>query len=116
MQQLQDIGVEWFSAFFNALLDSGLAPADGATSITMPIYKNKRGPAECTNYRPILLLSNTIKIVERIIDQRKREISEVTTNQCAFVEGSGDTDAVFVARRLMEKPRGREKTVASCLS
>ena len=43
-----------------------------------------------------------MKIFERVIDARIRNIAKVTPNQCGFVKGSGTTDAIHAVRRLIE--------------
>ncbi|CAD6188194.1 unnamed protein product [Caenorhabditis auriculariae] len=50
-----------------------------------------------------------MKIFERILDKRIRNIAKVTSNQCGLVRGCGTTDAIHAARILFEKHR--EKNV-----
>lgn len=52
-----------------------------------------------------------MKIFERILDARLRQISTITANQCGFVKGSGTTDAIHAARLLVEKHREKKLTV-----
>uniref|UniRef100_A0A914WWF1 Reverse transcriptase n=1 Tax=Plectus sambesii TaxID=2011161 RepID=A0A914WWF1_9BILA len=41
LRKLRSAATTWLIAFFNAMVDSGRAPAEWATSITVPIFKNK---------------------------------------------------------------------------
>lgn len=109
LEELQDTATKWLTDFFNAVVKIDRAPTDWSTSITVPIFKNKGDPATCSNYRPIRLLCHTMKIFERILDQRIREIVRLKINQCGFVKGTGTTDAIFAARQLMEKHREKQK-------
>ncbi|VDO64051.1 unnamed protein product [Heligmosomoides polygyrus] len=69
-------------------------------STTIPIWKKKGNPADCSNYRPILLLSHGMKIFERNVDGRIRDIVQLSSSQCGFVAGCGTVDAVHAARLL----------------
>ena len=65
----------------------------------------------CRNYRGIKLLSHTMKLWERIIDQRLRDIVSILDGQFGFKPGVGTTDAIFVIRTLCEKYREGNKPV-----
>ncbi|VDO18461.1 unnamed protein product, partial [Heligmosomoides polygyrus] len=80
-------------------------------STTIPIWKKKGSHADCSNYRPIRLLSHSMKIFERILDRRIREIVRLSDNQCGFVSGCGTIDAIHAARLLVEKHREKQKPV-----
>ncbi|KFD56795.1 hypothetical protein M513_02472, partial [Trichuris suis] len=81
------------------------------TSITIPIWKGKGDIADCSTYRPIRLTSHTLKILERIIDARVRDIIHITNNQHGFRKGSSTTDALHGIRLLMEKYREKNRTL-----
>ncbi|EYB87852.1 hypothetical protein Y032_0256g368 [Ancylostoma ceylanicum] len=100
---------EWLTAFFNKVVEEKKTPVDWQRSTTIPIWKRKGNPADCANYRPIRLLSHSMKIFERIIDRRIRDIIRVSTNQCGFVANCGTTDAIHAARLLIEKHREKQK-------
>ncbi|EYC26582.1 hypothetical protein Y032_0010g846 [Ancylostoma ceylanicum] len=100
---------EWLTAFFNEVVEKMKTPVYWQRSTTISIWKRKGNPADCANYRPIPLLSHSMKIFERIIDRRIRDIIRVSTNQCGFVANYGTTDAIHVARLLIEKHREKQK-------
>ena len=63
----------------------------------------------CSNYRGIKLLSHTMKLWERIIDQRLRDIASISDGHFGFKPGVGTTDVIFVIRTLCEKYREGNK-------
>ena len=56
---------EQLTVLFNLSFTSGSFPTNLKTSKVTPIYK-KYSKLKCSNYRPIYLLSNIEKILERI--------------------------------------------------
>ncbi|EYC17835.1 hypothetical protein Y032_0029g1898 [Ancylostoma ceylanicum] len=100
---------EWLTAFFNKVVAGKKTPVDWQRSTIIPIWKRKGNPADCANYWPIHLLSYSMKIFERIIDRRVRDIIRVPTNQCGFVPNCGTTDAIYAAPLLIEKHRVKQK-------
>ncbi len=69
------------------------------------MYKGKGDTTDCNNYRSLKIMSHTMKIVERFIGTRLREIIRVSENQCGFVGGKSTIDAIQAVRILMEKHR-----------
>ncbi|VDP57363.1 unnamed protein product [Heligmosomoides polygyrus] len=52
-----------------------------------------------------------MKIFERIVNGRIRDIVQLSSNQCSFVAGCGTVDAVHAARLLIGKHREKQKPV-----
>ena len=48
-------------------------------------------------------MSHTMKVWERIIEARLRAGVEISKQQYGFMQGKGNTDAMFALRKLMEK-------------
>jgi len=109
MKELHPISTTWLTSFLNLIVDTGKVPSSWSSSTTIPIFKNKGDPAVCSNYRPIRLLSQTMKIFERMIDKRLRSVITLNTNQCGFVKGCGIIDAIHAARLILEKQREKRK-------
>ena len=65
---------------FNQSFSSSIFPSVLKTSKIIPIYK-KGSKVECSNYRPISLLSNIDKILERLIYNRLYNFLEEKRNQ-----------------------------------
>ncbi|VDP27982.1 unnamed protein product [Heligmosomoides polygyrus] len=85
---------EWLAKFFNQIVAEKKVPDVFQEITTIPIWKKKDSPADCSNYRPILLLSHSMNISERILDRQIREIVKLSGNQCGFVAGCGTIDAM----------------------
>ena len=102
-------GCAILARLLNHFTTEGMVPPEWLTSVTVPVWKGKGDVAECANYRPIRLLCHAMKIYERIIAARIREIVDLSPNQCGFVKGCGTTDAIHAVRLLLE--RYREKTI-----
>ena len=65
---------------------------------------------DCGAYRGIKLLEHAMKIVERVLEKRIREL----VKEFGFMPGKGTTDALFILRRMQEEFRGREKKLCMC--
>ncbi|VDP23891.1 unnamed protein product [Heligmosomoides polygyrus] len=77
---------EWLTTFFNQVIEEKKVLDIWQRSTTIPIWK-KGSPSNCTNYRPIQLLSHSMRIFEWIVDGRICDIVQLSTNQCGFVAG-----------------------------
>ena len=84
-------------------------PDDWRKSISIPIYKNKGDIQNCANYRGIKLMSNTIKLWERVIENRIRAENLVSNNQFGFMPRKSTMEAIYLLRRLMERYREKKK-------
>ena len=73
----------------------------------IPIFNNKGDILECNNYRGIKLMSHFMKLWERIIEARLREIVNIRDNQFGFRPGMSTQEPVFALRQLQEKGRER---------
>ncbi|KAF3656511.1 putative DAG protein, chloroplastic-like [Capsicum annuum] len=78
-------------------------------STIIPLYKNKSDVQSCNNYRDIKLLSHTIKIWGRVVEQRLRKIVSISENQFSFMPGRSTTEAIHLVRRLVEQYRERKR-------
>ena len=75
----------------------------------IPTFKNKGDTLECNNYWGIKLMSPFVKLWERIIEARLREIVIISENQFGFRPGMSTTEPVFPLRQLQEKCREKNK-------
>ncbi|EYC23526.1 hypothetical protein Y032_0015g2703 [Ancylostoma ceylanicum] len=96
-------GAAWLSKFFNKMLAESQTPEVWQMSTTVPVWKGKGDSADCSSYRPIRLLCDTMKIFECILDSRLRAIVSTMANQCGFVKDCGTIDAIHAARLLVER-------------
>ena len=75
----------------------------------VPLFKGKGDVLECNNYRDIKLMSHTMKLWERIVEARLREITKIADNQFGFRPGKSNTEPIFALRMLQEKYREKNK-------
>lgn len=66
---IQDIS-KHLTDLFNLSFSTGVFPSILKTSKVVPIFKNKGSPTDVSNYRPISLLSNLDKLIEKLISKR----------------------------------------------
>lgn len=102
-------GIVWLQMFFNQIMKLKAMPSSWRLSTLVSIYKNKGDPRDCGSYRPIKLLSHTMKLFERVLDHRIRKEARLEDYQCGFRPGRGTTDAIFVARQAIEKRRVKKE-------
>ena len=100
-----EMGIKFLTRLFDRLLMGKRMPEEWRTSVLIPIYKNKGDAQCCGNYKGIKLMSQTMKVWERIIEARLRERVEISKQQYGFMPGKGTTDAMFALKMLMEKYR-----------
>lgn len=65
------LGVKILTKIFNNILINGEMPEEWRRSTITPIYKGKGDHMNCASYRGIKLLNHTMKLWERIKNQRK---------------------------------------------
>ena len=92
----------------NEVMNKGM-PSSWRYSEINPIYKGKGSVLECGNFRGIKLISHTIKLWERIIENRIREIVELGNIQFGLRKGMSTTEPIFALRILQEKYQERKK-------
>ena len=80
-------------------------PSDWRESTITAMYKQKRDPLDCGNYRVIKLLSHCLKLLERIIEQRIGGSVTIKDNQYGFQKGKSTTQPMFCFKILQEKHR-----------
>jgi len=64
---------------------------------------------ECGSYRGIKLLEHAMKVVEKIFENRIRQLIEIGGMQFGFMKGKGSTDVIFMARQMQENFRVKGK-------
>ena len=80
------------------------------SSIT-PLFKQKRDSLNCNNYRGIKLLSHLLKLWERVIEHRLREIVTISERQYGFQKGKSTTQPMFCLRMVQERFRVFDKSI-----
>ena len=88
---MEKMGIKFLTRLFNRLLMGERMPEEWRRSVLIAIYKNKGNAQCCGNYRGIKLMSQTIKVWERIIETRLRDRVEISKQQYGFMPGKGTT-------------------------
>jgi len=70
------------------------------SSMVLPIYKEKGDPMECGSYRGIKLLECSMKVVEKIFENRIQQQIDTDDMQFGFTQGKGTTGAIFIVRQV----------------
>ena len=83
MKILASYSVDHLTETMNIVMEDGM-PRNWKRSRLVPIYKGKGSILECNNYRGIKLMSHTMKLAERFIEARLRDITEMANNQHGF--------------------------------
>ena len=107
-------GVGVLKKLCQRVLDGKGMPEEWKTSVVVPIFKGKGDVMDCGAYRGVKLLEHAMKIVERVLEKRIRELVKVDDMQFGFMPGKGMTDALFILRRMQEEFRGKEKKLYMC--
>ena len=107
-------GVGVLKKLCHRVLDRKSMPEEWKTSFAVPIFKGKEDVMDCGAYRGVKLLEHAMKIVERVLEKRIRELVKVDAMQFGFMPGKVTTDALFILRRMREEFRGKEKKLYMC--
>ena len=86
----------------NDALEKGI-PTVWRTSILTPLYKGKGNVTECNNYRGIKLMCHGMKLFERLVADRLRQVMEISSTQYGFQQGKSTTEPIFALRMMQEK-------------
>ena len=86
-------------------------PDEWKKSILVPTYKNKGDVQNCNNYRGIKLMCHMMKVWERVMERRMRDITEVSENQFGFMPGRSTMGAIFLLRRVIEKYKEKKRDI-----
>jgi Reverse transcriptase (RNA-dependent DNA polymerase) len=106
---LGDIAIVWLTKLFNIIFRSNKMPDEWRRSILVLIFKNKGDIQGCTNYRGIKLMSQSMKLWERVIEHRLRKLTMVSKNQFGFMPERSTIEPIFLIRQLMERHREQKK-------
>jgi Reverse transcriptase (RNA-dependent DNA polymerase) len=102
-------GVQWVTNVCNKVVSDGCIPEDWSKSWMVNVYKGKGDALECGSYHGIKLLDHVMKVLERVIEVRVRNVVKVDPMQFGFSPGKGTTDASFIVRQVQEKFLSKRK-------
>ena len=86
---------------------------DGRKCILVHLYKGKGDPLVSGSYRPIKLLEQPMKVLERVLEKRIRCQVSIDSMQFGFRPGNGTTDSIFIMRQVQEKHQAKKKKLYS---
>ena len=105
-----DDGTRWMTELSNAVVRDGKIPKDWSRSWLVNVYKGKGDALACGSYRGIKLVEHAMKVLERVIERRVRNIVKIDNMQFGFMARKSTTDAIFIVRQqLQEKYLARNK-------
>ena len=67
------------------------------------VYKSKGNALECGSFRGIKLLDQAMKVFERVIARKMRNLISLGDMPFEFSPGRGTTDAIFIDKQIQEK-------------
>lgn len=90
-------------------------PDEWKTGVILPIYK-KGDTKECDNYRGITLLCTTLKLYERVLEKRLRQIvgKQLEDIQSGFRPNRSIQDHIFTVQQVIEKKITKDKDIYVC--
>ena len=71
--------------------------------------QGKGDALECRSYRGIELLEHVMKILERVIEGRVKQIVKIDDMQFGFMAGNGTTDAILLFDSFKKSIWGRKR-------
>ena len=100
---LEDEGKVWTLQLLQEVMKEVKIPEDWRKSRICSVYKNKGDILECGSHRGLKMTEHLLKVMERIMDGRLREVVQIRNTQFGFMKGRGTVDAIFIVRQLQEK-------------
>ena len=111
MKAAGESGVIEFTKVLADVWKKETIPDEWKRSLTVTIYKGKGDPLQCNSYRGIRLLEHPMKVMEKVLENRLREIVNIDKWQRGFMKGRSTTDAIHVLRQLQEKYVEKKRTL-----
>ena len=108
------VGIDVLTDIANRVLAGEGIPDDWTFSVLVPLYKGKGDARDCGAYRGVKLLEHGMKVVERVLERRLREVVQINEMQYGFMPGKGTVDALFIARILQERYGRKKKKLYMC--
>ena len=115
-QILEDDAVKVLHSICQQIWKTQQWPQDWKRSVFIPIPK-KGNAKECSNYRTIVLISHTSKVMLKILQARLQQYvnHELSDVQAGFRKGRGTRDQIVNICWIIEKGREFQKTSISAL-
>ena len=95
---LEGEGVDILHQLIKEIMKKEVIPETWRESTLIPIFKEKGDIQSCENYRGIKLMSHTLKLFERVLDDRFRQVVHIGRQKLGFMKGLGTVDGIFSLR------------------
>ena len=115
LKQLNEENFPIITQLFNKIYDTGIIPLEWLKSIFITIPKKTSGH-RCEDYRPISLMSHTLKVFLTVIHNRIKNKceNELQATQFGFRNGLGTREAIFCLQVLLQRCLDQQKEVYLC--
>ena len=91
-------GMRELLSLFQGIMGGEHAPDEWRNSLTIPLYKGKGDALQCGKYRGVGLFEHGMKVWERVLNERLKQVTNVGKNQFGFRVGKSTAEAIFIAR------------------
>ena len=100
-----EVGVKWTGRLLNVCMQKGRMPKEWRMGLTVPIWKRKGDVHDPGKYRGIKLLSQVLKLLERVLDAMIRRSVEGNfgEEQQGSRKGRGTAAGMYVLLQMVEK-------------
>ena len=105
LEMVGEVGVKWTGRLLNVCMQEGRIPKEWRMDLIVPIWKRKGDVHDPGKYRGVTLLSQVLKVLERVLDARirRRVEGDVVEEQQGFRKGRGTADGMYVLTQMVEK-------------
>ena len=114
IQASGDVGIGVLVELCHIILDGKVIPEDWASTVAIPIFKGKGDIMNCGMYCGVGLLEHAMKIIEKVIEKRLKNIFTIDDTQFCSMPGNGTIDAVITSWRLKEEYLAIQKKLYMC--
>ena len=100
-----EVGVKWTGRLLNVCMQEGMIPKEWRMGLIVPIWKRKGDVHDPVKYRGITLLSQVLKLLERVLEARirRRVEGDFREEQQGFRKVRGTADGMYVLIQMVEK-------------
>ena len=97
-------GVKGTGRLLNVCMQEGRIPKEWRMGLIVPLWKRTGDVHDPGKYRGITLLSQVLKLLERVLDARirRRVEGDFGEEQQGFRKGRGTSDGMYVLRQMVE--------------
>ena len=105
LEMAGEVGVKWTGRLLNLCMQEGRIPKEWRMGLIVPIWKRKVDVHDPGKYRGITILSQVLKLLERVLDARirRRVEGDFGEEHQGFMKGRGTADGMYVLRQMVEK-------------